>query len=114
MKQLLFLTLFVAFAQFISFSQSVAEMNEGQYKYYKEIEAQMNGVFKQVQKKVTNVKEKELLLQAQAAWIKFRDLHCTSKVNVLGVMSDRPLIEYGCLAEITKERIKQLKNYFEY
>ena len=49
----------------------------------------------------------QALLNGQRAWLQFRDAHCP--IFGTGGGSMRPMLEYLCLRDITRERAEQLK-----
>jgi len=49
------------------------------------------------------------LLEAQRAWLVYRDAHCRSDGYQFRSGSMEPLITAGCMAELTRERTAQLK-----
>ncbi len=49
------------------------------------------------------------LLEAQRAWIKFRDLECRIEGFSMRGGSAEPMVINSCLAEVTRARTKQLK-----
>jgi uncharacterized protein YecT (DUF1311 family) len=53
------------------------------------------------------------LLEAQRAWIKFRDLECRVEGYAMRGGSAEPMIVSGCLAEATRARTKQLRTMAE-
>jgi len=59
-------------------------------------------------------KEFERLLAAQRAWVTFRDAHCAATT---GPREDGgsmwPLLNNGCLTQLTRKRTKQLREYVE-
>ncbi|MBT2187659.1 lysozyme inhibitor LprI family protein [Sphingobium nicotianae] len=50
------------------------------------------------------------LLEAQRAWIRFRDLECRAQGYAMRGGSAEPMMISGCLAEVTRARTKQLKD----
>jgi len=55
----------------------------------------------------------KLMLDSQRAWLKYRDAHCelAAYENLGG--SIWPLINSGCLAELTRERTRELAQMLE-
>ncbi|MEM8838058.1 MAG: lysozyme inhibitor LprI family protein [Pseudomonadota bacterium] len=53
------------------------------------------------------------LLSAQRAWITYRDEHCRAQGLRFGGGSILPLIVNACLAQLTRERTRQLKELAE-
>jgi uncharacterized protein YecT (DUF1311 family) len=84
------------------------EMNICADKDYRKVDAVLNAVYRDAMKGLED-HDRGLLREAQRAWIKFRDAECTytSASNEGG--SIYPLVYSGCLTELTKARIKQLR-----
>ena len=95
-----------------SFAQTQAEMNQTAKKDFELADAELNKVYKEVMKLLSE-KEKQLLIKAQRDWIKFRDSHCEFEANEYEGGSIQPLIYSSCLTERTKDRIKDLKSILE-
>ena len=53
------------------------------------------------------------LLEAQRAWLKYRDTHCTSEGYIFRGGSMEPFMVSSCKAALTKERTEQLKELVE-
>jgi len=51
----------------------------------------------------------DALLASQRAWITFRDAECTWQGFEMHGGSGEPMLVNGCLARLTKQRIKQLQ-----
>lgn len=92
-----------------SFAQTQAELNQTAKKDFELADAELNKVYKEVIKLLSE-KEKQLLIKAQRDWIKFRDSHCEFEANEYEGGSIQPLIYYSCLTERTKNRIEDLKS----
>ena len=95
------------------FAQTQMEMNQQAYKDYLKADAEMAKVYKKVQNVLTSATEKKLLLEAQRAWIKFKEAHCKSAAESYDGGSMQPMIYSGCLQKISEERTKQLNEYLE-
>ncbi len=95
------------------FAQSQQEMNQQAFKEYKKADAEMTRVYNKVQKILTSSTEKKLLLDAQRAWIKYKEAHCKSVAEAYNGGSMRPMIYAGCLQELTEERTKSLNEYLQ-
>lgn len=97
-------------------AQTQAETNETACAKYKNADAEMNAVYRQV---LNKYKSETLfvakLKAAQRAWIAFRDAHLESlypepnKLQAYG--SVNPVCRCGVLTELTAERTKQLKQW---
>ncbi len=55
----------------------------------------------------------EALLAAQRAWLKFRDAECDYQSYAFFGGSGQPMVGSLCLAEVTRERIDQLRQRLE-
>lgn len=53
------------------------------------------------------------LLESQRAWLKFRDTECVVEGYLMRGGSAEPMVVAGCKAELTKERVKQLRSLAE-
>ncbi|MEO9600902.1 lysozyme inhibitor LprI family protein [Parasphingorhabdus sp.] len=53
------------------------------------------------------------LLEAQRAWLSYRDSHCEAASDAYRGGSIRPLIHNHCKAELTAQRTDQLQNMIE-
>lgn len=53
------------------------------------------------------------LLEAQRAWISYRDAHCRSEGYLMRGGSGEPLLNNGCRATLTRARSAQLKDLAE-
>lgn len=108
MKQFIFFLLIMLFVQ-ITNAQTQAEMNQTAMKDYKASDAKMTSMYKKVMAGM-DVNGKKLLVNAQRAWIKYKEAHCASASNEYEGGSMKPLILYSCLKEMTDARIEQLKS----
>jgi uncharacterized protein YecT (DUF1311 family) len=75
---------------------------------YKQADAELNKVYQQVLKQ-EDAGGQARLKTAQLAWLKFRDTECEYEAGdyIGGTM--RPMVEAFCLAAVTQERTRQLK-----
>lgn len=53
------------------------------------------------------------LVDAQLAWIRYRDLDCRAKYTLFAAGSIRHAVLLGCLLERSEERTAQLRNWIE-
>jgi uncharacterized protein YecT (DUF1311 family) len=51
----------------------------------------------------------ETLLEAQRAWLKYRDEHCLGESFSFRGGSGQPMVDSGCKAGLTRQRTKQLR-----
>ena len=64
-------------------------------------------------KKTLDATGNELLLNAQRAWLKFRDASCDLDADQARGGTMAPLLRIGCLTAMTKERTKALTELIE-
>ena len=84
------------------------EMNECAYLEYKEVDKELNDVYKQLMSKL-NASEKEKLKIEQRKWIVFSDDSARESISdISGTMTSG--IYSSSLAHHTKNRIKELKS----
>lgn len=94
----------------ISFSQSATGEDE-LYVQYVKVDKELNSVYNKLKKKLKET-DKKNLIEAQKAWIKFRDMNCKFKSQDPGD-GGGPYInkmKIDCLIQSTIERTKELKN----
>ena len=97
----------------VSFSQSVT--GEGElYDEYKKVDTVLNTVYNQLKKEL-NENDKKNLIEAQKAWVKFRDLNCKFKSQDPGDGGGpyENKMKIDCLTQTTFERTKELKELIE-
>lgn len=102
------LTLF--FVQTKVNAQTQIEMNSEASEYYKVADKKMTNLYKEIMNSLPKV-DKQLLLEAQRYWVKFKESHCKTVEHGFKGGSIQPLVYYTCLLELTEERIKQLQKY---
>lgn len=72
---------------------------------------ELNGLYAQV-RSALGPEERSDLLEAQRAWLKYRDLTCTAEYNLYGGGTGGPVTRLACLAAITQERISTLRTTY--
>lgn len=112
MQKLILSLLVLFFSQQIS-AQTQQEMNNQAMNDHKKADADMTRVYKQVMNGLSTPTAKNMLLEAQRAWIKYKESHCKALANEYEGGSIYPLILYSCLEELTIERKKQLQRYLQ-
>jgi uncharacterized protein YecT (DUF1311 family) len=55
----------------------------------------------------------DMLLEAQRAWLKYRDAHCASEGYIFRGGSMEPFMVSTCKKKLTEERTRQLKDLLE-
>ncbi|BEM38633.1 hypothetical protein SME10J_23600 [Serratia marcescens] len=90
-------------------AQSQAELNDCAAQTYKNADGEMNKVYKKVMDTLKTSPEKsKALLQAQRAWLKFRDADCTFLSSNSAGGSINAMSNALCLSERTTERTSYL------
>jgi uncharacterized protein YecT (DUF1311 family) len=89
------------------------EMNHCAYKSFKAADTELNQVYRQLRNNYKGTAQDRQLVDAQLAWIKFRDTDCKFSADRFKGGSIAPLIYSGCQEGLTKERIRSLNNYLE-
>jgi uncharacterized protein YecT (DUF1311 family) len=82
-------------------AQTQMEMNECAAREYKKHDAAMNDIYQQLLAKLKDPAQKAMLVEAQRAWIAYRDKFCAFQSSETLGGSIHPLIETGCLDEKT-------------
>ncbi|WP_349568809.1 lysozyme inhibitor LprI family protein [Azotobacter salinestris] len=57
---------------------------------------------------------RQKLLEAQRAWIRFREADCAAQYVMHASGTIRTLVHIGCMQERAEQRIKELENYVPY
>jgi uncharacterized protein YecT (DUF1311 family) len=89
------------------------EMNHCAYKSFKAADAELNQVYRQLRNKYKGTPQESQLVDAQLAWLKFRDTDCKFSADRFKGGSIAPLIYSSCKEGLTTERTRSLKNYLE-
>jgi uncharacterized protein YecT (DUF1311 family) len=92
----------------VASAQSQAEMNDKEARDYRKADQTMNELYQRLLK-AYDPQSKALLIQAQRAWIAFRDADCKLATHASGQGSVFPMLQANCLAGITNQRIKDLR-----
>ncbi|MBK5528478.1 DUF1311 domain-containing protein [Pseudomonas sp. TH06] len=91
-----------------------ATMNQCAGQDYKAADNELNAVYKQIKQRLQgNAEGTKLLVDAQRAWIGFRDAECTFSSSGVSGGSVYPLIYSSCLTGVTKVRVETLKQYLK-
>ncbi|NEV15157.1 urease-associated protein [Rhizobium sp. SEMIA 4088] len=87
-------------------------MNECADKSFKKSDADLNGVYKQIEQRLKdNADTKKLLVTAQRAWVAFRDAECTFQTSGSSQSSIYPMVYSMCLDTVTQSRVRTLEAY---
>ena len=91
-----------------------ATMNQCAGLDYKAADNELNAVYKQITGRLKdNAEATKLLVDAQRAWIGFRDAECTFSSSGVSGGSVYPWVYSSCLTGVTKVRVEALKQYLK-
>jgi uncharacterized protein YecT (DUF1311 family) len=76
---------------------------------FEKADADLNKTYDALLAKLTDAEGKEKLKQSQRAWLAFRDAEAAFAADQVRGGSMAPTIRYETMAELTQQRIKQLK-----
>jgi len=88
--------------------QTQSEMNMCADQDFRAADAQLNATYRQLAAKL-DAHSKALLVDAERAWVAFRDKECTFETVGNEGGSIRPMLYSGCLTTLTKARTRDLK-----
>ncbi len=106
----LILVLIVALAPWSAPGQSQQEMNQQARKGFEKADKELNGVYQKVIKQLPDEEAVALLRKAQRAWVAYRDADAASYSDEMRGGSASPLLLYGHMTQLTRERIKFLRH----
>lgn len=92
--------------------QSQIEMNQCSSKDYEREDARLNKTYRAVMGQLDAPRQGKLK-EVQQSWLKFRDLHCEYAAAQYEGGSIQPLVLSSCLAGLTKQRNKDLRDMLE-
>ena len=92
--------------------QTQVDMNTCEQLRYQRNDKKLNQVYQKLLPKYSG-SQRQKLIAAQQAWIKFRDLSCTFEESYFEGGTMAPMIYSGCLAELTQQRTAQLERYLK-
>src|SRR5690242_1644294 len=92
--------------------QTQANMNARARAEFEQADAELNKCYEALLTKLPDVEGKEKLKQSQRAWLVFRDAEAAFAADTARGGSMAPTIRYEVMAELTQQRIKQLKARF--
>jgi uncharacterized protein YecT (DUF1311 family) len=94
-------------------AQTQAAMNAEARADFKRADAELNKTYEAVLKKLPDDESKQKLKQSQRAWLAFRDAEAAFAADEAHGGSMAPTLRYETMAELTEQRIKQLKSHLE-
>jgi uncharacterized protein YecT (DUF1311 family) len=90
-------------------AQTQAEMNRQAAKDFEKADAELNSTYAALMAKLPDAEGKEKLKESQRGWLAFRDAEAAFAADQARGGSMAPTIRYEVMAELTQQRIKQLK-----
>ncbi|MFN3170284.1 MAG: lysozyme inhibitor LprI family protein [Hyphomicrobiales bacterium] len=87
------------------------DMNQCAGIAYDEADAELNRVWGDLRERRGEGHSWDVILEAQRAWIPFRDAHCESVAAPYEGGSIQPLIRSTCLTDVTEQRTAQLREF---
>ncbi|HYT23946.1 MAG TPA: lysozyme inhibitor LprI family protein [Candidatus Polarisedimenticolia bacterium] len=103
----LLVSLFISVAH--AHAQTQAAMNAQARAEFERADAELNKTYQAVLAKLRDTDSKQKLKETQRAWITSRDTATAHATDEAGGGSMAPAIRYETMAELTQQRIKQLK-----
>jgi len=94
-------------------AQTQAEINICAALKADEADEQLNQVYRQLRAKIKGSSQERRLINAQLAWIKFRDADCDYAKGRYEGGSIVPTIYASCLSRLTEQRTRELADYLE-
>lgn len=89
--------------------QTTIDMRECAWKKYREADEELNKVYKTLRDRLNDQKRREMLIQAQRDWIKFRDSCADFEAYFYEGGSIKEQIKAYALERITRSRAKELQ-----
>ncbi|MCW6036900.1 lysozyme inhibitor LprI family protein [Spirulina subsalsa FACHB-351] len=89
------------------------EMNVCADQAAKEADARLNEVYRQLRVKVSGTPQESRLIEAEKAWIDFRDKDCEFSRRRYDGGTIMPMIYAMCVNDLTQRRTEQLEAYLE-
>lgn len=118
MRRLLLLALLAvaptsaAHAEDCSEARTQADMNVCADKSYKQADAELNALYKEIKDRLAGAPEAaKQLVAAQRAWVAFRDAECSFAASGVSGGSIYPTVYAGCLEDLTLARVADFKTF---
>jgi uncharacterized protein YecT (DUF1311 family) len=93
-------------------AQTQAEINQCAQVSYQAADAELNRVYQNLKASLSS-QEQEELIDAELAWIDYRDETCDAESSQYEGGSIQPTVYYGCLERVTAERTAELQQQLE-
>ncbi len=79
---------------------------------FRKADAKLNAAYKRIMDRLTGeASGRKLMVEAQKAWLAFRDAECAFSSSDTEGGSIHPMVVTGCLATLTETRTRTLKGY---
>ena len=90
------------------------ELNMCADQEFKETDAELNRVYNRLRVRLNDdAAAKDLLTEAQRAWLAFRDAECAFSTSESAGGSIHPMLVASCRTGLTKDRVDALRDYLE-
>lgn len=91
-----------------------ADLNACAGAIFKQADTELNAAYRQITARLAqNGAARRALVEAQRAWIGFRDAECNFATIGTEGGSARPMLSFGCAEDLTRRRIADLRGYME-
>ena len=90
---------------------STPEINECASIDQKKVEDKLNKVYQRVIKSIGEADTKKALVEAQRAWVKFREADCKAVYEQYKTGTIRSVMFIGCMQKHAEARIKDLEEF---
>ena len=84
-------------------------MNRQAAKDFERADTELNKTYEALLRKLPDAESKQKLKESQRAWLAFRDAEAALAADQARGGSMAPIVRYETMAELTQQRIKQLK-----
>lgn len=92
--------------------QTTSEMRVCAGQSYEKADNKLNQVYGQLKPRL-GASQQKILINAQRAWIQFRDESCAFEGAFAEGGTLEPVLKMNCLADVTEQRVKDLERYLE-
>lgn len=92
--------------------QTTIEINQCTRREADAADRQLNQVYQQLKPKISR-QQQQKLIQAQQAWIKFKDATCAYEQAQFEGGTISTSVYFNCLTQVTQQRTKDLQRYLQ-
>jgi uncharacterized protein YecT (DUF1311 family) len=91
-----------------------ATMNACADAAFKQSDKTLNALYRQIEARLKDdANTKKLLVQAQQAWVKFRDAECSFRTSASAGGTVAPMLISICLDGLTQSRVQDFESYLK-